>query len=342
MLFHSIGVLDTYPDTLLGDSEKREKYHLKNEILFFHRHPTVFSYILYYYIQGFTQRPSNIPSDIFIEECRFFSIPFQYDEDENLILHFNELPTEEISHQKSFHFFSFLISLFSCLVLFFNHLPKSDFIYNQLIYNSIFSNSFFSWIDMSCSIWFMIEFYIRFIFSQESTQNFQLFIDIISIAPIFFSLLIHVLSHWFPYLSILYPFYICLKSFRVLRLIRYIPKFDLIVQTLYLSSHIFSITFILSSLFIIPLGIIIYLLERTDPSSTITDPNIGLSWAIETLTTIGFGEYIPHTYQGRCLSIFTCIFGLIILAIPIPIVFRKFQIIYQNSLKKELWRKSLF
>ncbi len=186
----------------------------------------------------------------------------------------------------------------------------------------------------------MIEFYLRFFYLtnfEASSVHLQLFIDISSIAPIFFALVTHTLSHWFPDFILLYPFYICLKSFRVFRFIRYIPSLDFIRRTLLFSLADLSITFILCSLFIIPLGITIYLMERTDPSSTIADPNIGLSWAIETLTTIGFGEYIPHTYEGRILSIFTCVFGLIILTIPVPIVFRKFQIIYQNSLKRDLW-----
>ncbi|CAF3384244.1 unnamed protein product [Rotaria sp. Silwood1] len=342
------GILNAYPETLLGNPDKREQYRLNDDMLFFHRHPSLFSYILFYYIQGFIQRPINIPQDIFIEECRFFSIPINYDEDENLILHYNKININQTIKIKYFNLVCFLISILSCIILFFNDLSRLDFIYNefisneQIIYNFILSNSIFIWIDMCCTIWFMIELYIRFFYYsdyKELNQNFQLFIDIISIVPVILCLLINILSQWFSYVNLLYPFLICLKSFRILRFTRYISNLDLIRKTLFLSLNNLSITLTLCCLFIIPFGIIIYLIERIDPSSNIIDPSIGLGWAIETLTTIGFGQYIPHTYQGRILSIFACIFGLIILAMPIPIIFERFQILYQNSLKKNLWIK---
>ncbi|CAF0814214.1 unnamed protein product [Rotaria sp. Silwood1] len=343
-----IGILNAYPETLLGNPDKREQYRLNDDMLFFHRHPSLFSYILFYYIQGFIQRPINIPQDIFIEECRFFSIPINYDEDENLILRYNKININQTIKIKYFNLLCFLISILSCIILFFNDLSRLDFIYNefisneQIIYNFILSNSIFIWIDMCCTIWFMIELYIRFFYYSdynELNQNFQLFIDIISIVPVILCLLINILSQWFSYVNLLYPFLICLKSFRILRFTRYISNLDLIRKTLFLSLNNLSITLTLCCLFIIPFGIIIYLIERIDPSSNIIDPSIGLGWAIETLTTIGFGQYIPHTYQGRILSIFACIFGLIILAMPIPIIFERFQILYQNSLKKNLWIK---
>lgn len=300
-------------------------------MLFFHRHPSFFSYILFYYIQGFIQRPGHISKDVFIEECRFFSIPInnQEDEDNSFILNDDEKPIKETKLIKIFSIISLLTTVLSSVILFFNNNSKINYI----------------WIDMTCTIWFMIEFYIRIFHmsnSRDLNRNFQIFIDIISISPVMLSFIVNILSRWLPYLTLLYPFLICLKSFRVLRFIRYNSNLNLIIQTLVSSLNDLSISFILSCLFIIPFGIYIYLIERTEPNSTITDPDHGLSWAIETLTTIGFGEYIPYTFQGRILSIFVCVFGLIILSIPIPIIFENFQTIYENSLKKNLLISSRF
>ena len=316
-------------------------------MLFFHRHPEVFSYILCYYIQGFLQRPSHMPADLFVEECRFFSIPFECDEDEHFILRSEDTRLKKRTFRAWFSATGLLITLLSCLILFSSDISKSDFISNhlmpngQLIYSISLASSLSTWIEMICTLWFMVEFYLRFFYQSSAGQpnrDWELFVDLISISPIFFSLLTHTLSHWFPFLTILYPFHICLKSFRVLRLFLYCPGLELIRRTLFLSLPHLSIAFILCSLFLLPFGLIIYLLERNDPSSTIVDLNSGLLWAIETLTTTGFGEYIPHTYPGRCFSIFACLFGLIILALPIPIVFRKYQLIYLNALKADLWR----
>lgn len=316
-------------------------------MLFFHRHPDVFSYILFYYIQGFLQRPSHIPSDLFVEECRFFSVPFECDEDENFILQYEDIRPNKRTFRPWFSVTGLMISLLSCLILFSEDISQNDFIYNHLmpngqwIYSISLSSSVTIWIEMICTLWFMIELYVRYLYQSSSDQpngDWELFIDLISISPVFFSLLTHTLSDWFPFLILLYPFHICLKSFRILRLFLYCPGLELIRRTLFLSLPHLSIAFILCALFLVPFGMIIYLLERNDPSSTIVDLFSGLHWAIETLTTTGFGEYIPHTYQGRCFSIFACLFGLIILALPIPIVFRRYQMIYLNALKADLWR----
>jgi hypothetical protein len=344
------GILDAYPDTLLGNPTWRERYRLNEQMLFFHRHPSFFAYVLYYYIQGFVQRPGNIPYDVYIEECRFFSIPLDEDDEnddddnQNLFCRLDEMPAEDVFYRKSFHRFGFFVTILSCLVLFSDDLSKSDFLYNQftsdgqLVYNLVLNSSVRMWIDLSCTVWFMIEFYIRF-FYLPFTRDFQLFIDIVSISPVFLFLLTHTLSHWFLHLCLLYPFYLCLKSFRVLRLVRYISGLEMIRKTLLSSLSHLVITLSLCSLFIVQWGSVIYLIERTDPRSTIVQPNHGLAWAVETLMTIGFGEYIPHTGLGRILAILTCVFGLILLALPIPMIFRTFQTIHQNSLKRDLWLK---
>lgn len=258
-------------------------------------------------------------------------------DDDSLIVQYKDIQMEDDSFSPWFDSFNCLISILSCLILFFNDRPKSDFIVNEFFYKSMLTNTWIGWLDMVCFVWFMLEYYIRYVYSSHRYS--QYWIDFISITPIFFSLLIHSLSHWFPYLTLVYPFYICLKSFRVIRLIRYIPRLDLIRQSLFLSLNNLSLTLILSSFFLIHFAILLFLLERTDPSSNIIDMNIALSWAVETLTTIGYGQSIPSTYQGRFLAIFTCIFGLIIFALPIPTVFRRFQLLNQKSLKRNLWKK---
>ena len=269
---------------------------------------------------------------MFDEECRYFSIPYQYDEDENFILTFQDIENRD---ERNSSLFCLFVSLLSCLILFLNQIPKSNWISNQLIYQSVFSNTILNWIEIMCSIWFIIEMF----FFSSTNSNFFLLIDLISIMPILISLLIDTLTRSFPYFTLFYPLYICLKSFRLLRLIRYLPKLNLIITTIAFSIHIFTIPFILCSIFIILFGIHIYLFERTNPSSAITDPNRALAWAFETVTTIGFGEHIPRTYPGRCLSIFACLIGVIVLALPIPMLFQRFQILYQNSLKRDLWMK---
>ncbi|CAH2326133.1 potassium voltage-gated channel subfamily A member 4 [Pelobates cultripes] len=80
--------LTQFPDTLLGDPDKRIRYFdpLRNEY-FFDRNRPSFDAILYYYQSGGRlKRPVSVPSDTFSEEVRFYELGEQalskYREDE--------------------------------------------------------------------------------------------------------------------------------------------------------------------------------------------------------------------------------------------------------------------
>ncbi|XP_039253875.1 potassium voltage-gated channel subfamily A member 1-like isoform X2 [Styela clava] len=68
--------LDQFPDTLLGDREKRMQFYdpLRNEY-FFDRNRPSFDAILYYYQSGGRlRRPVNVPIDVFTEEIKFYQL----------------------------------------------------------------------------------------------------------------------------------------------------------------------------------------------------------------------------------------------------------------------------
>ncbi|RWS30874.1 potassium voltage-gated channel protein Shaker-like protein [Leptotrombidium deliense] len=68
--------LSTYPDTLLGNADKRMRFFdpHRNE-LFFDRNRNCFDAILYFYQSGGRiRRPPQVPLDVFVEEIRFFEL----------------------------------------------------------------------------------------------------------------------------------------------------------------------------------------------------------------------------------------------------------------------------
>ena len=67
--------LERFPDTLLGDSCRRDHYFdaLRNEY-FFDRNRASFDAILYYYQSaGRLRRPTNVPLDVFLDEVNYYS-----------------------------------------------------------------------------------------------------------------------------------------------------------------------------------------------------------------------------------------------------------------------------
>jgi len=83
--------LERFPDTLLGDPDRRNRYYdpLRNEY-FFDRNRPSFDAILYYYQSaGRLRRPINVPLDVFSEEVKFYELGeltiAKYREDEGFV-----------------------------------------------------------------------------------------------------------------------------------------------------------------------------------------------------------------------------------------------------------------
>merc|ERR550514_2111015 len=53
-------------------------------------------------------------------------------------------------------------------------------------------------------------------------------------------------------------------------------------------------------------------------------------WSVVTMTTVGFGDIYPRTWQGRLVGTGAMLMGILIIALPVAIVGRKFQEVYDN------------
>lgn len=56
----------------------------------------------------------------------------------------------------------------------------------------------------------------------------------------------------------------------------------------------------------------------------------GFWWSIVTMTTVGFGDVYPRTGAGKIVGIFTMLAGLLLISLPVAIVGRKFQEVYEE------------
>lgn len=65
---------------------------------------------------------------------------------------------------------------------------------------------------------------------------------------------------------------------------------------------------------------VVYQLEHTVQPEVFTSIPVTFWWAIETLTTIGYGDMIPQTIIGRIFSGLIFVFGIGVFALPMAIV----------------------
>src|SRR6218665_626033 len=112
--------LDQYPETLLGNEQKRRDFYdpVRDEY-FFDRNRTSFDAILYFYQSGgHLRRPVNVPLDIFLEEVKFYQlgeeILARYREDEGYVKEEEKpLPENNFQRRVCVTYFAYL----SCLVV---------------------------------------------------------------------------------------------------------------------------------------------------------------------------------------------------------------------------------
>jgi voltage-gated potassium channel len=77
-----------------------------------------------------------------------------------------------------------------------------------------------------------------------------------------------------------------------------------------------------------------YLAEAGNSEASITTPGQALWWAVETITTVAYGEYYPVTFVGKIVATLVAFVGIGMLWAVIPIVTSKFTAAKLKQTKK--------
>ena len=217
--------LNQFPETLLGDREKRMQFFdsMRNEY-FFDRNRPSFDGILYYYQSGGKiRRPANVPIDVFADEISFYELGSeamdQFREDEGFIKDPETLlPTNDIHRQfwllfeypesssaaRGVAVVSVLVVIISITIFCLETLPEfredrelkvvrdpSLNMSKTVLSHTMFTDPFFM-VESTCIVWFTFELVLRFMVCPSKTdffRNIMNIIDIISIIPYFATLI---------------------------------------------------------------------------------------------------------------------------------------------------------
>jgi hypothetical protein len=83
------------------------------------------------------------------------------------------------------------------------------------------------------------------------------------------------------------------------------------------------------------LGSLEHYTENGEEDTGFTSIPQGMWWAVQTLTSLGYGDFWPHTVLGKTVGSMCAVCGVLVMALPIPIVVDNFADYYSEQKKLE-------
>lgn len=205
---------------------------------------------------------------------------------------------------------------FDVILLWFILLSALTVILESVPHISAKYHDLFTVLEWGFTVFFSLEYMLRIYISPKPHRYiFSIWglIDLLSILPTYMSLIFA----GYHYLLIVRIFRL-LRVFRVLKLVRFNKEAQALMHALRASSYKISI-FLLTMVAIVTLmGTVMYVVEGEKEGFSSIPQSI--YWAIVTVTTVGYGDMVPHTVLGKLISSLAMIIGYAIIAVPTGIV----------------------
>lgn len=112
--------------------------------------------------------------------------------------------------------------------------------------------------------------------------------------------------------------------FRVFKLFRYTKSFQTFTSVLATKKFEFFILFIFSSIVVFVSSVLVYVMEAQNPASPVNTFFDAIYWSVVTIATVGYGDIVAVTTEGRVVAIFVIIAGIAVLAFTTSIVVSAF------------------
>ena len=109
-----------------------------------------------------------------------------------------------------------------------------------------------------------------------------------------------------------------LRIFTILKLARYMGEAHLLVAALRASRYRITVFVITVISIVTVMGTLMYVIEG--PQYGFTSIPKSIYWAVITLTTVGYGDIVPHTVIGQAMSSMIMLLGYAMIAIPTGII----------------------
>ncbi|XP_068451076.1 A-type voltage-gated potassium channel KCND3-like isoform X1 [Clinocottus analis] len=355
--------LDRYPDTLLGSSEKDFFYNEEIKEYFFDRDPDAFRSILNFYRTGKLHYPRHECITAYDEELIFFGIipeiigdccyeeykdrkrenmeRLQDDQEENKDMklpHMNFRETMwrafENPHTSTMALVFYYVTGFFIAISVITNVVEtvpcgSTGNQKDMPCGERYTVAFFC-MDTACVMIFTVEYLLR-LFAAPSRYRFMRsvmsIIDVVAILPYYIGLVMtnnEDVSGAFVTLRVF-------RVFRIFKFSRHSQGLRILGYTL--KSCASELGFLLFSLTmaIIIFATVMFYAEKGSSSSKFTSIPASFWYTIVTMTTLGYGDMVPKTIAGKIFGSICSLSGVLVIALPVPVIVSNFSRIYHQN-----------
>ncbi|XP_059366887.1 potassium voltage-gated channel subfamily D member 2-like isoform X1 [Carassius carassius] len=362
--------LERYPDTLLGSTERDFFFHEETNEYFFDRDPDIFRHILNFYRTGKLHYPRHECISAYDEELAFFGIipeiigdccyeeykdrrrenaeRIQDDEE-------NENSKDMVLPDMSFRetmWRAFENPHTSTMALVFYYVT-GFFIAVSVMANVVetvpcgsgpnrakevscgerYALAFFC-LDTACVMIFTVEYLLRLIAAPSRykfVKSVMSIIDVVAIMPYYIGLVMtdnEDVSGAFVTLRVF-------RVFRIFKFSRHSAGLRILGYTL--KSCASELGFLLFSLTmaIIIFATVMFYAEKGSSASKFTSIPAAFWYTIVTMTTLGYGDMVPKTIIGKVFGSICSLSGVLVIALPVPVIVSNFSRIYHQSQRAE-------